>query len=555
MPDKVASARTMRIDIRPDGSQAGDSSATGGLGSSAKDPTSFVAARDAAAPRSADYQELLESIYDAVVITDGKGRVVDFNSRTRDFFLCAGDELVGTSVIDLISGADETLLSAIKKNLKDHRYTLIEAGCRRRNGTTFPAEIAVNQVMFNAPPELCFFIRDITVRKKAQEGLESAVARLQEHDRARSDFVSNVSHELRTPLTSMIYAVANMLRGVVGPLPERVRGYLEMLDGDCHRLLATVDDILDLRKIESQDLYLARAKVPFGHLVGRSVESLRVQARQKGLQLTVSLGKRNWFVECDPQKMERVLLNIVGNAIKFTPKGGCLHVGVRVDPAREGRVMVAIRDDGVGIPAADLPKVTLRYFTVGEQSSGSGLGLAMAREIVALHGGDLDIQSPPVDADRGTVVCVSLPAVEAPLVLVVDDSDAVRNLLAQQIEGRGYRVAHAVDGGEAMETLKTIKPEVVVLDLVLPRLPGTAVILRMKSDKALAQIPILVITGAALGKGKAEILRRFSIPVLSKPWREADLLNHVAGAFFGDIELKKHPILKIDEAAYAKDEA
>ncbi|MBN1556836.1 MAG: PAS domain S-box protein, partial [Lentisphaerae bacterium] len=260
-------ARTMRIAL-PEPAPRPPPPAVKVRGAS---PTSFVARRLATEDdrRASDYKQLLESIYDGVIITDRKGRIVDFNSRAIDFLLKHGDELAGMRVIDFISGAGDDLLAAIHRNLKEHRYTLIEGRCIRSDGTTFPAEIAVNRIALDEGGQLCFLIRDITVRKRAQEDLEEAISRLEAHDRARSQFVSNVSHELRTPLTSMIYAVSNMLRGVVGPLSDNARRYLEMLEGDCRRLLTTVNDILDLRKIESNTLVLERSRVPFGMLVGR----------------------------------------------------------------------------------------------------------------------------------------------------------------------------------------------------------------------------------------------------------------------------------------------
>ena len=297
----------------------------------ATDATTFVD-RNWDLDRTAEYEKLLQSIYDGVLITDLRGRIVDFNSRAVDFFFCNDTELYGAKVIDLISGADETLLESIRKNLQDHRHTLIEAHCVRRDKSMFPAEIAVNKIQLDGDGQLCFFIRDITIRKKEQAALEEAVAKLEEHDRARSMFVSNVSHELRTPLTSMIYAVKNMLKGVCGPLPERAQRYLEILDGDCKRLLGTVNDILDLRKVESKTLTLAKTRAPMARLIRRSVDALTVQAEQKSLSLTVSSGPDTWFVCCDVQKMERVVLNVVGNAIKFTPEGGTVDVGVTQDP-------------------------------------------------------------------------------------------------------------------------------------------------------------------------------------------------------------------------------
>jgi PAS domain S-box-containing protein len=483
--------------------------------------------------RPPEYTLLLQSVYDAVIITNSKGRIVDFNTRSLDFFRVNASELHGTKVIDVISGADGKLLSAIWKNLEDHRYTLIEGHCVRSDKSTFPAEIAVNKIDLPEGRQLCFFIRDVTVRRRAQAALEEAVARLEEHDRARSLFVSNVSHELKTPLTSMIYSVANMLRGAAGPLPERVQRYLEILDGDCKRLSRTVNDILDLRKIDNKTLTLAKTRAPLARLVRRSVESLHVQVEQKKLALNISTGAGKWFVDCDQQKMERVILNIVGNAVKFTSEGNSVDITVQEDPKRQGYVVFRVTDNGIGIPPEAIGRVTERYFTVGDQPNGSGLGLAISKEIIELHGGSIELQSPPPGADKGTMVTVSLPVAEPPTLLIVDDDPAILDLLSKQMGEHGYRIMTAADGVEALDKIQKEQPSVVILDLVLPKMEGTEIILKMKSDKNMVRIPIIVVTGAYLGRGKAEILNAFSIPALLKPWQETELLDRVEGAFLG----------------------
>jgi len=534
MSEKDESAKTMRIDIHPD--FPGESPARKKSGSAVPDAsstTSFVARKPGDYDGTSDYEKLLQSIYDGVLITDFKGRIVDFNSRGVEFFLCDEDELSGTEIIDLISGADDTLLTAIRKNLEDHRYTLIEAHCVRRDKSMFPAEIAVNRVDLGDRQQLCFLIRDISIRKRTQAALEDAVARLEAHDRARSQFVSNVSHELRTPLTSMIYAVNNMLSGVVGTVPDAVRKYLKILEGDCKRLLATVNDILDLRKIESNTLTLATTRVPISRLVRSSVQSLAVQAEQKCLTMNISTDSRRRFVDCDPQKMERVILNVASNAVKFTPDGGEVDVAVKGDPGRDGRVLISIRDTGIGIPRDAVGKVMDRYFTIGDESSGSGLGLAISKEIVEMHGGTIEIKSPPRGYDTGTAVHVSLPVVRAPTVLIADDDNAVRDLLKKQVTEEGYKVITAGNGVEALERINKDRPDLVILDLVMPDLDGSGVILRMKSSEEMMRIPVIVVTGAHVGKARAQILNNFSIPALSKPWRESVLLDRVAGAFLG----------------------
>ncbi len=537
---KDENAKTMRIDIHPD--FLGESLARKNRESRTEiksDTLVMTAGKVKECRRSHEYEKLLQSIYDAVLITDVRGRIIDFNFRAVDFMLCDESELAGANILGLISGADESLLMAIRKNLQDHRYTLIEAFCVRRDKSTFPAEVAVNKIDLDKDGQLCFFVRDVSVRKRAQDALEDAFRRLEEHDRAKSQFVSNVSHELRTPLTSMIYAVANMLGGVAGPISDGIRKYLELLNGDCKRLLGTVNDILDLRKIEMRTFTLAKARVPFYRIVNRSAESLRVQAEQRNVKLIIHPPRAAWFVESDAQKFERVIVNVVGNAVKFTQNGGSVTVTVSDDLEKAGHVQVIVRDTGIGIPVEALEKVMERYFTVGEQACGTGLGLAISKEIVEMHGGSIKIVSPPPDGGSGTVVYISMPTAEAPEILIVDDDPAILDLLEQQVISQGYRIAKALDGQEAMERIHSKRPDAGILDLVLPKVDGSEVILRMKSDKVLTRIPIIVVTGAHVSRAKGEILQNFAIPAISKPWHEAELLDRVEGAFFGSAALSK----------------
>jgi PAS domain S-box-containing protein len=495
------------------------------------------------------YEQLLQSIYDGVLITNLDGLIVDFNARAAQLLECDGTCLANRSVLSVIAGTDEKLLAAIAKNLEDQRYTLIEARCVRSDGQSFPAEIAVNRIELDARGLLCFFIRDITVRQRAQEALEAAVARLEEHDTSRLQFISNVSHELRTPLTSMIYAVNNMLSGIVGAVPPRVRQYLQILDGDCRRLLATVNDILDMRKIETKTLTLTRKKTPIARLVERSAQSLRLQAQQKSIDLNFLPGRKNWFLDCDAQKMERVLLNVIGNSIKFTPQGGCIEIGLDEDAGHPGHARISVRDTGIGIPPEALDKVTMRYFTVGHQPSGSGLGLAISKEIVALHGGVLDITSPPPGHDKGTLVTMRLPLTTPPRVLIVDDEECILNLLERQIAAEGYQVLRAPGGKEAMDLVARFRPDVVVLDLHLQDMDGSEMILKLRSDRAYEGISVVVVTGGAISQAKAEILASFGVPTLAKPWDDAELLQLIAGTFFSGIQTAKPVGTMHDHAA------
>jgi PAS domain S-box-containing protein len=495
--------------------------------------TSFIARRLATEDdqRASDYKQLLESIYDGVLITSARGRIVDFNSRAIEFFMRDGNELAGMRIVDFVSGATDELLDAIHRNLQDHRYTLIEGRCVRSDGSMFPAEIAVNKIALDGGGHLCFLIRDITVRKRYQEDLEEAISRLEAHDRARSQFVSNVSHELRTPLTSMIYAVSNMLRGVVGPVSDGVRRYLEMLQGDSKRLLATVNDILDLRKLETSTLVLEKSRVPFGPLVQRSTRSLAVHAEQKSLAIEVSGTEQPWFIDCDPRKMERVVLNVVGNALKFTPESGRVAVDVRGDAMDPDYVVVTVTDNGVGIPPEALPKVTLRYFTVGEQPSGSGLGLAISKEIVDLHGGTLKILSPPPGQSRGTAVSIRMPLSDAPKVVIVVANKEFAGRIETAVRREGYRTLVVATAEEALQGLTAEPSALVVVDWTEGTLVGAELVMKLKSNKRLMQTPIVGVADGAVGAAAQQIIRTFSIPTLTAPWEDAKLSSAVADGF------------------------
>ena len=374
--------------------------------------------------RGPAFKQLLESVYDAVLITGMQGNITEANPRSSDFFLYHTDELLQLSVLDIVVGSSEALLEQLAESIGDQRYTVIDAKCIRKDGSMFSSEIAVSHIGDGDEMELCFFVRDLTVRKQAEKSLREALSSLERHDKARSMFVSNITHELRTPLTSIMYGVTNLLRGVGGPVSDKTMEYLGRLERECRRLLSTVNDILDLERLDAAELVLAKVKIPLSRLVTRACDTLKLHADHKGVELTFSsadFSAKNdiddeecGFALCDPIRMERVVLNIVGNAVKYTPSGGRIDVTLGIDPERTGRLLLSVVDSGIGIPAHALDEVTERYYRVGESADGSGLGLAIACEIVEKHGGVLKVASPPPGGERGTMVTISLNSAAPP---------------------------------------------------------------------------------------------------------------------------------------------
>ena len=526
-----SSDRTMRIDIDPTAAAGKQAAVT------ARPPQRPGGRtwRTQHVQRDTPFYKLLESVYDAVLITTRGGKIIECNERASEFFLMDSKAFDGQDMISLISGATESLIDTINKNLVSKKFTLVEARCKRSDGTSFAAEIAVNQVNLDAQGQLCFFVRDITLRQQAQQALEDAVERLQAHDRARMEFVSNVSHELRTPLTSMIYAVSNMLRGVVGPMPEKALNYLERLQSDCHRLLATVNDILDLRQIENKTLVLTKAVVPLGQVIREGAETLQVQADAKRITMNFELGERELFCWCDAQKIERVVLNIVGNAVKFTPANGTITVSLAQHPEKPRLALLTVSDTGMGIPPEVLPKVSQRYFRVGDHVSGSGLGLAISREIVELHGGSMEFASPVPGTECGTAVYVSLLLGPKPMVVAVSQDAETAAFLREKVVAKGYGLLYTDSAREALEVCFTKQPAVFVIDRRMTDVDVRDMILQLRENVQTKRLPVIVLGLQTLDRNEVELYRHFGIFYSTLPWREKDLASSLAMAVLGKL--------------------
>ena len=405
--------------------------------------------------------------------------------------------------------------------------------CILREGARRVAELRAAPTQWSGEAGYLLSLRDVSAHKRLEVELQQAIARLRELDEAKTLFVRNVSHELKTPLTSMTYAADNLLHGVRGPLPARARRYLGMVKEDCRRLTRTVRDILDMTGIESDLLQLNTAKVPFGRLISRVIRALHIQADAKDISLAGRADARCGFVDCDPRKMERVISNVIQNAIKYTPSGGDVSVVARVEDDGGGRLVLEVTDTGIGIAAQDIPHVTERYFRVGEFVSGTGLGLSLCKEIVERHSGTLSIVSPVPGQDGGTRVSICLPAAEPPRVLVADDNALVRNLLVRQLALSGYQVSGAAGVQHLGDMLAKERPDLVLVDLSLSVRDDMRVLGQVRSNEDTREIPLIVLAGPEVDRTSREVLDRLKVSTLGKPWRVAQLLTLVEDAVFG----------------------
>lgn len=479
--------------------------------------------------------KLFEAHYDAVLITTVEGAILAGNARASTFFKITSGELVGMNLFELIAGATDELATVVQNNLDNRQFTLVEGFCNRADGTTFAAEIVVNRLDMDENAQLCIFIRDITVRHEARQELQHAMERLQAHDRARMEFVSNVSHELRTPLTSMIYAVSNMLRGVVGPVSDKVMHYLERLQSDCNRLLTTVNDILDLSQIESDKLVLSLKTVPLRSVIGSGAETLRIQADAKRIKLSFDFGLGEIFANCDNQKMQRVVMNLVGNAVKFTPEDGAIDVTLMIDSKEPGIALIKVSDTGMGIPEELLPKLSQRYFRVGEHVRGSGLGLAISREIVELHQGRISFASPAPGLDCGTEVTVRLPRADPPMTALLSDDDALSRILRKRICDNGYRMHKEKSARDIILFFRKESSVALIIDKGMKDLDIQELVLYFRDAPETKRMPIILIGSTPLKPFEVQLYKKLSVFFVLLPLSGSMLENTLASAVMGEL--------------------
>lgn len=462
------------------------------------------------------YHTLFEQSADAIMLIDpDDGRLVDFNTRTCEYLGYSREDLAGMKVADIEAAAPPDDVLRNLQRLAREGGTF-ETRHRTRKGEVRDMLIHSRPVSIGGRILINAICIDITEQKRLESELRKAIARLEEHNRTKSQFVTNVSHDLKTPLASMSYALENLRQGIVGRMDRRVSGYTDMLYEDIQRLSRTVDDILDISRIEAGKFTLTRMRFPFARFVRRSVESIRIQARTHQLHLNVKIPDGCGFIDGDPHKLERLILNVMHNAIKFTPAHGQIDVRMGSRPDWPGFVALDVIDNGPGIDPQHLHRVTERYYRVGDQVTGTGIGLTICKEILELHGGRLDLKSPPSDGTHGLQVSIGLPRAEPLRAVLVNPDASARAAQQAALEGDGYRVDAAAAAEDAFRIIAQAPgPEALVLDLAVGETQSTGLIIRVRTLPGMANLPIVITTEHPPDAARQRILETLGVPVLN----------------------------------------
>ena len=515
------------------------------------------------AERTAYLNALIETSPLGIVTCDSTGRVQICNGAFEKLFGYAKHEVVGAELNNLI------LPPQFKRESDEFEERRKAGGIvqaiterRRKDGTLVPVELyAISLRMGGETVGNLVLYNDVTERKRAEDALRNAKEAAESANRAKSEFLANMSHEIRTPMNGIIGMTQLALESGLNP---EIHEYLEMVSFSADALLSLLNEILDFSKIEAGKMELESEPFALRQSLGQTLKTLSHSARRKGLTLewTVAPEVPEWLIG-DCGRLRQVLVNLAGNAIKFTEKG---RVAISVDlqncSPEFAELRFSVRDTGIGI-APEKQKLIFGVFTQADASTtrkygGTGLGLAISHHLVALMGGELQVQSklgegsnflfavrlrlPSMDLIPQQQNPIRLkeslpPSMDAPAatnhrslrILLAEDNDVNSRLATKLLEKHGHSIVRARNGREAVDAIEHENIDLILMDTQMPEMDGLEAIRRIREKKKESDryLPIISVTARAMRGDRESCLEAGADAYVSKPLRASELFDAI----------------------------
>ena len=417
-------------------------------------------------------------------------------------------QLIGLSFESFLSSGDRAAFKLLLRTVleRDSKETC-DVALTKRGEIPLAAQLTMRALTRQERMVLVAF-EDITERQHQEQMRARTEETLREVDRRKNEFLAVLSHELRNPLGPIQNSLFLLAKDE--PNSEKARQARAIIDRQVRLLTRLVDDLLDVTRITRGKIQLRRDLVEVAELVRHAMEDHRMSFEARGLRLEARCEGAPFWVDADPARLVQALSNLLGNAEKFTPRGGRVVVSVNRD---HDEVVLRVRDTGAGIDPETLEHVFEPFVqapqTIDRAHGGLGLGLAMVKGLVELQGGSVRVFSG--GAGRGTEVTVRLPIVDAPAqasaptasktgrrhrrVLVIDDNVDNGDSLQFALESTGHEVRLVLDGPTGLELARQFRPEVVVSDIGLPDMDGYAIARAFRSDPSLKDVYLIALSG------------------------------------------------------------
>lgn len=495
------------------------------------------------------YQQIVELAEEGIWVVDSEAKTTYVNQAMARMLDYTEVEMLGRPILDFINETDYQTANSYIERRKQGKAEKYEFKLKKKDGKIVWTYMSTSPVLDENGKRLwsCALVYDITERKQAEEQLRQsserislANAELARATRLKDEFLASMSHELRTPLNAILGLSEALQEEVYGSLTEKQRKSLVTIEQSGRHLLDLINDILDLSKIESGKMDLQMFPVSIEDLCQASLTFVKQQAHYKNIKLNFTMGdsvsvaalgvaiatpraserllgrSKSGIAEIvvDERRMRQVLINLLSNAVKFTPDGG--EVWLQVEADTEGEVLYFnVIDTGIGIAPENINKLFKPFVqldsSLSRRYAGTGLGLALVRRIVELHGGSVSLESELGQGSRFTVTLPwkeSEPIEESSLerrqalaqmlnihqALIVEDSETAAKQVARYLAEQGTAAYIHPCGEGTVQAALRFKPDVIILDLLLPKVSGWEVLQELKANPATQHIPVLVVS-------------------------------------------------------------
>jgi PAS domain S-box-containing protein len=467
------------------------------------------------------YRHIINAAADAIISIDEAGLVCEFNRAAEQIFGFRQPEVLGKPLTAIIPerlraqhmAGLQRYLATGQRHLP--RWQNIELPGLTKDGREFPLEVSFSLLEAGEKKFLTGVLRDITERKRTEVELQQTKEAAEAATQAKSEFLANMSHELRTPMNAIIGFTRLVMRRSKDFLPPREHENLGKILISSEHLLALINDILDLSKIEAGRMEVHLADMQVEELVDTCLRTVEPMIKSERLRLAKEIEADLPPLFTDQDKLRQILVNLLSNAVKFTAEGSVTVSARRQD----GTLALAVTDTGIGIPA-DKIELIFEEFRQVESSAvrtygGTGLGLTISRRLARLLGGDLIVQSTD---GVGSTFTITIPFGSSPaqltmqgtrspyqeqpadqrevdkIVLAIDDDPDVIYLLHENLAEAGYRVVGALNGREGLAKARELQPLAITLDILMPQPDGWQVLHELKADTATRAIPVIVLS-------------------------------------------------------------
>jgi PAS domain S-box-containing protein len=511
-------------------------------------------------------RNILDTAVDGIITADDQGMIQSFNPAAEKLFGYSSEEVTGLNVTTLMpSPYREKHPTYMSNYLKTGKRKMIgkdqETVARRKDGTIFPIDLSVSEMRLGRQRLFTGIIRDITQRKEFEKNILVAKAAAEKANQAKSEFLANMSHEIRTPMNSIMGFTEILLDE---DFSAEQREALETIKKSSDRLLDLINEILDLSKIETDSMELEKIPFDLKDLVLDVCQLIRPVVGEKPIEIRCAIEDGPWdVVTGDPTRIRQVLLNLLGNAVKFTEKGEVL-TSVRLLEELDDHILaeIAVSDTGVGIPA-EKQETVFAAFSQADGSTtrkygGTGLGLTISQRLIRLMEGQITLESREgmgstfsfkIRLEKGKIPHLSdLPHPEAVLhaptgelkslkILLAEDDTANQKLAILVLEKMGHRVDLAINGVRALEMGKAHRYDIILMDIQMPEMGGIEATEKLR--QAEVRTPIVAMTASVMYGDRERFVEAGMDDYVAKPIKREVLRG----------TLKRHAVSKLSSGA------